>query len=380
MREHKTDKERANELEEKRQKRKVSQPQYDQLKTRDKDTTDFALTQSLESHAALLCKAASDEQRASLLTQLQQSYGNTYVQRVVEHASTRGRQGTKEAVAADVSMDAIRVVDLGDGAELLFDLRASMDGEGPVPETTESTEKETTESAETEAEEEVEPIESSIGGAGTAEDAIQAEMGVFYMINPAKIDLGTAFGMAQYSLGGKTWASPRRLAAGSRYDVRARIACRYTWDTNAQGHKNISGPRDSDVTADSWSQIVYDLTPPATTPARPPRVEYWAQDMTIKHEKFHIQDWVGSFRTYRPTAEAWLNTQSASSVQEARNKTNDAISLMTTNVNNYMGSGDSSPAEARAYTDGVSSYQERADAVEARANKEGWEPGMIIEK
>jgi hypothetical protein len=133
------------------------------------------------------------------------------------------------------------------------------------------------------------------------------------------------------------------------------------------------------VAEDSWSQIVYDLNPSADTPARSPRNEHWCRDLTTKHELFHIEDWAGAFRTSRPVAEAWLNTQSASSGEDALSKAGDAVSIMQVAVNTYMGSGDSAPCEVRAYADGVPSYRERAEVVRARAAAENWAEGIVIE-
>jgi hypothetical protein len=226
-------------------------------------------------------------------------------------------------------------------------------------------------------ERELEIIAETIGGAGAVEDAIQPQFGVFYTINQGGVDVGTAFGKAQYELRPSIWVNPRRTESGNRYDVRIRVACRYNWDTTSQGRQNLSGARDPDVNADSWSQIIHDLTP-AGTPARSPRVEHWCQDLTARHERFHIQDWVGAFRTHRPTAETWLRGQAAASRDDAVNLANDAVSMMATNVNTYMGRGDSSQAEVRAYGDGAASYRERANAVRARGTAEGWEEGLVI--
>ncbi|MFP3898130.1 MAG: hypothetical protein ACLFVD_02345 [Dehalococcoidia bacterium] len=70
---------------EQRKRKKVSQRPYDQLSASGDGVTDVAGPGLVERHAALLAKTQSDEQRASTLTQLQQSYGNAYVQEVMEH-------------------------------------------------------------------------------------------------------------------------------------------------------------------------------------------------------------------------------------------------------------------------------------------------------
>ena len=67
-----------------RQKKKTGQPIYDQLKAPDEGAIDFQAEPSMDRHAALLAGTKSDTQRANLMIQLQQSYGNAYVQRLLK--------------------------------------------------------------------------------------------------------------------------------------------------------------------------------------------------------------------------------------------------------------------------------------------------------
>jgi hypothetical protein len=84
--------EKSEELEEEsRHKKKSPQPLYDQLKAPDEGTVDFSVEPSLERHAALLVDTHSDEQRANLVTQLQQSYGNAYVQRLLNSRAVQAK-------------------------------------------------------------------------------------------------------------------------------------------------------------------------------------------------------------------------------------------------------------------------------------------------
>jgi len=81
------------EQEESLRKKRVSQPLYDQRKASAEGTTDSAVTQSMDNHATLLAKATSDEQRANLVTGLQQTYGNAYVQQLMERIQTQRGSG-----------------------------------------------------------------------------------------------------------------------------------------------------------------------------------------------------------------------------------------------------------------------------------------------
>ena len=80
----KINREKTEELEkEQRHKKKAHQPLYDQLKTPDEGIADFLGEPSVDRHATWLANAHSDKQRANLVIQLQQSYGNAYVQRLL---------------------------------------------------------------------------------------------------------------------------------------------------------------------------------------------------------------------------------------------------------------------------------------------------------
>ncbi len=76
---------------ESRPKKKAQQPLFDQLKAADEGMVDFLREPSVDRHAALLADVHSDEQRANLVTHLQQSYGNTYVQRLLNSRALQAK-------------------------------------------------------------------------------------------------------------------------------------------------------------------------------------------------------------------------------------------------------------------------------------------------
>jgi len=82
---------KTEELEASSHKKRGQQQLYDQLKAPDEGTVDFQAEPSLEKHTALLANAHSDKQRASLVIQLQQSYGNTYVQRLLNSRAMQAK-------------------------------------------------------------------------------------------------------------------------------------------------------------------------------------------------------------------------------------------------------------------------------------------------
>ena len=80
---------RTSSKEEKAEARRVhketaQQPSYDQAMTAGEGVFDFSAIPSLERDAVVLAGAGSDEQRHRIAMHLQRSYGNSYVQRVVD--------------------------------------------------------------------------------------------------------------------------------------------------------------------------------------------------------------------------------------------------------------------------------------------------------
>ncbi len=83
--------EKTEEAEKGSQHRKKDELLYDQLKAADEGTVDFLGAPSVDRHAALLAGALSDSQRANLVIRLQQSYGNAYVQRLLNSRAVQAK-------------------------------------------------------------------------------------------------------------------------------------------------------------------------------------------------------------------------------------------------------------------------------------------------
>jgi hypothetical protein len=85
---------RAKDIEEKEETgrhKKAPQPSYDQLKVPDEGVADFQVGSSFETHAALLGGTNTDTQRSDLAMHLQKTYGNRYVQRLVESTKVQAK-------------------------------------------------------------------------------------------------------------------------------------------------------------------------------------------------------------------------------------------------------------------------------------------------
>jgi hypothetical protein len=85
---------RAKDIEEKEEAgwhKKKAQPVYDQQKAPDEGVADFQVGSSFDTHAALLGGANTDAQRSDLAMHLQKTYGNRYVQRLVESTKVQAK-------------------------------------------------------------------------------------------------------------------------------------------------------------------------------------------------------------------------------------------------------------------------------------------------
>jgi hypothetical protein len=178
-------------------------------------------------------------------------------------------------------------------------------------------------------------------------------------------------------------------------DVSARIFLDIGWGVHSLGRTHIAGENDPAVKKETYSDVVSDLTPDGS--GRPKRSKYWCQDLTERHEQFHATDDIGRAQLYRPTAEAWLSSQTVtppkkpSSVMDylwaatpmgAMGGLIDELvfsatikGMLNTVSDNVKADGWAwygAGGENRAYADGKSSYQGRVDAISKRATTEGW--------
>ena len=78
-------------LEEGHHRKKVPESSHDRFKATDDGVTDFQVGSSFDTHAALLAGASTDAQRSDLAMHLQKTYGNRYVQRLVESTKVQAK-------------------------------------------------------------------------------------------------------------------------------------------------------------------------------------------------------------------------------------------------------------------------------------------------
>lgn len=178
--------------------------------------------------------------------------------------------------------------------------------------------------------------------------------------------------LATYKADNIKWT---RDAAKSLVNVEARLFLDIGWGVHDLGRTDVAGPTSAAVSKAKWSTIRDDLKPDGT--GRPTRSQYWAKDLTSKHEQFHASDDIARARLYIPTAKAYLDGQTVDGSTAAKLEADVRRHVETVRANiqadgwaYYDRAGGA--GENRAYADGKSSYQQRVDAISARAVTEKW--------
>jgi len=157
------------------------------------------------------------------------------------------------------------------------------------------------------------------------------------------------------------------------YTVTADMEHTITWQvrsgTGPGSQVDIAGATDSDLKACNYQLVSKDLTPNMSSDnGRPPRSNYWAEDLTIRHELFHAQDQRRD--DYGPAmttaAQTWLNTQTASSASQVRNTLmpqarNQGVAAFNAKVALPSAEGD-------AYGDGAPLYLARANSIKSKGD------------
>jgi len=157
------------------------------------------------------------------------------------------------------------------------------------------------------------------------------------------------------------------------YTVTGNFVYAITWGTlsgiGKDGQIDIQNENDPDIKACNYQLVTKDLTPNmASDNGRPPRTEFWAEDLTRQHELFHADNqmrlsWGPQINT---AMQNWLDTQTSPSGSHIR----------TTLIRQALGEGVKVhdalvklPAtEGDAYGDGAPSYLARANAIKTKGD------------
>jgi hypothetical protein len=149
------------------------------------------------------------------------------------------------------------------------------------------------------------------------------------------------------------------------YQVRGTIENRIKWGVQSLGRTDIAGDTDADITAANYATVSSDLTPNmSSSGGRPPRTQFWADDLTQRHELFHANDVRGQGPGAATAAVSWVSSQTATDVAGVQ----ALVDQIPNRVVRTIVAGMGEPAEVRAYGDGAGSYRARATSIKTKGD------------
>jgi len=161
-------------------------------------------------------------------------------------------------------------------------------------------------------------------------------------------------------------------SAAGTFTVTATVDNPITFQVASGGKTDISSDTDADITQANYNTVASDLTPDMSDlNGRPPRTQFWAEDLCIRHERFHCTDGQTHARSGVTLAQNWLNTQTAATVADV----NTLIGQVPARVIATRSAAMTFPGrENRAYGDGAPSYLARATAIKTKGDANGYAP------
>lgn len=202
---------------------------------------------------------------------------------------------------------------------------------------------------------------------GCDHDAIASTLGYAGNVTHGGVALGAEFGLTSSRL--NRFRTVTITPAGGTFTVTARLVYEINWDTchgvGPDGQVDIPDPAAAAIHAGNYTQVADDLTPDMSDlDGRPPRRNFWAQDLTERHERFHAEERRAFGQQGTTAAQAWLNRQTAGSTGEVTALLDIA---WQNQIRAFINTSMANPGkEQRAYGDGAPAYRARADAVRAR--------------
>jgi hypothetical protein len=154
------------------------------------------------------------------------------------------------------------------------------------------------------------------------------------------------------------------------YTVKATLEHPIQWEvrsgTGPDAQIDIAGETDADITSVNYGDVVSDLTPDMTDlNGRPPRNDFWAEDLTIRHEKVHAADDKKNGPGAMRVASKWLSKQTAASVADVTTLLGEIPDRFAAAL---LAALSTEAGEKHAYGDGASSYKGRAKAIKKRGD------------
>ena len=165
-------------------------------------------------------------------------------------------------------------------------------------------------------------------------------------------------------------------ATPATYIVTGDIRNTITFQVAGHSRANIASKDAPAITQTNYPKVVSDLTPSAAAHGglmknQPPRTQFWAEDLTIRHERFHCAEDQRFGGPAVSAAQAWFNRQTANSGDQLL----DAARGIMPQISAEMAKQRGAPAdEERAYDDGAPLYAARAQAIKAKGDAHGYVP------
>ncbi len=134
------------------------------------------------------------------------------------------------------------------------------------------------------------------------------------------------------------------------------------WSVHSRGRIDVPYFAAPVVTATTYPKVASDLKPNMSSDGgRPPRTQYWAKDLTERHEQFHANERTGKYgKAAFEFAKAWLAAQTASTAEEAKGLADKVPDKMFESYNASFVPG----KENRAYGDGAIAYRVRSEMAQ----------------
>jgi hypothetical protein len=171
---------------------------------------------------------------------------------------------------------------------------------------------------------------------------------------------------------------PSATQRADTFDVTGTIVAEITFQVAGHNRTDIASHTDPAITQTNYPIIVSDFIPSPTTVTRgtevlyknqPPRTKFWANDLTIKHERFHADEDVKFGQQGVIEAQNWLNRQTARDYDEVGALLNRVAPIVARSVDAKM----TLPGrELRAYADGAADYRGRAQAIKDKGDSKGY--------
>jgi len=163
--------------------------------------------------------------------------------------------------------------------------------------------------------------------------------------------------------------------AARHYNVTATVDNPITFQVAGGGDTDIASEADPNINQGNYAAVASDLAPDMTDlGGRPPRTHFWAQDLCIRHERFHATEDTTYGRSGVTLAQNWLNGQPAASVAQVHTLLGQVPGRVAATVSAAM----AYPGrEIRAYGDGAPLYQARATAIKTKGDARGYASGGL---